>query len=229
MTDPTHIPLTPDETDALVQRAVRGGRRRLRTRRIASGVAAVAVVGALGVGAFSIATLPGRAPLPASPGPVSLSKAPEAPTPSPLPFDENTQRDLESLLATRLGVRLNPQAADDPRPDDRYVATGTLDDGSGVPVTVMLGPLPLDAGDARKIDAPSEDDTFWKLDLASSDVAMWARERADGATITLRVGLGNLSQDEAPEHAPPLSEAEAVDFLSSPDWDPLLDAVAASR
>lgn len=174
--------------------------------------------------------LPGRPPIPASPRPILISPAPEQPTPSPAPFDESIQRDLERLLAKHLEVKLDPQAAADPRPDDRYIATGTLDDGGvSVPVTLTLGPLPLDAGDARKIETPSEDDTFWKLDLASSDVAMWARERADGATITLRVGLGNLSQDEAPEHDPPLSEAEAVDLLSSSDWDPLLDAVATSR
>lgn len=62
MTDPDpRVPLTPEETSALVQRAVRGGERRLRTRRIASGFAAVAVVAALGVGALSVLTLPGRA------------------------------------------------------------------------------------------------------------------------------------------------------------------------
>lgn len=96
MTDPTHVPLTPEETSALVQRAVRGGERRLRTRRIASGFAAVAVVAALGVGALSVLTLPGRAPIPASP-PVSLSKAPETPT-APIPFDAGIQEGLETLL-----------------------------------------------------------------------------------------------------------------------------------
>ena len=125
MTDPTHVPLTPEETSALVQRAVRGGERRLRTRRIASGFAAVAVVAALGVGALSVLTLPGRAPIPASP-PVSLSKAPETPT-APIPFDAGIQEGLETLLLDLPGVKAGPEEIADERPGGSYVAGGYLD------------------------------------------------------------------------------------------------------
>ena len=180
MTDPTHVPLTPEETSALVQRAVRGGERRLRTRRIASSFAAVAVVAALGVGALSVLTLPGRAPIPASP-PVSLSKAPETPT-APIPFDAGIQEGLETLLLDLPGVKAGPEEIADERPGGSYVAGGYLD--ADTPVTVTLSPVPLRDGDAKQVTSPPllpEDSTFWELtDAASPDVQVWARERDSG-------------------------------------------------
>ena len=231
MTDPTHVPLTPEETSALVRRAIRGGERRLRTRRIASGFAAVAVVAALGVGALSVLTLPGRAPIPASP-PVSISRAPQTPT-TPIPFDASIQQDLETLLLDLLGVKADPKEAAATRSDGVYIAGGYLD--ANTPVTVTLSPVSLTDGDAKQVTSAhllAEDSTIWDLTSpASPEVQMWARERSDGATITLRVGLGYLTRNEpgtAP--TPPMPDRiDALKFLSSDGWGPLLDAVAAAR
>ena len=231
MTDPTHVPLTPEETSALVQRAVRGGERRLRTRRIASGFAAVAVVAALGVGALSVLTLPGRAPIPASP-PVSLSKAPETPT-APIPFDAGIQEGLETLLLDLLGVKADPKEAAATRSDGVYIAGGYLD--ADTPVTVTLSPVPLRDGDAKQVTSPPllpEDSTFWELtDAASPDVQVWARERSDGATVTVRVGLGYLPHDEpnTPSIPARIDGVDVLKFLSSDEWGPLLDAVSAAQ
>ncbi|HOA26210.1 MAG TPA: hypothetical protein PKY27_04725 [Arachnia sp.] len=231
MTDPTHVPLTPEETSALVQRAVRGGERRLRTRRIASGFAAVAVVAALGVGALSVLTLPGRAPIPASP-PVSLSKAPETPT-APIPFDAGIQEGLETLLLDLPGVKAGPEEIADERPGGSYVAGGYLD--ANTPVTVTLSPVPLRDGDAKQVTSPPllpEDSTFWELtDAASPDVQVWARERSDGATVTVRVGLGYLPHDEpnTPSIPARIDGVDVLKFLSSDEWGPLLDAVSAAQ
>ena len=231
MTDPTHVPLTPEETSALVQRAVRGGERRLRTRRIASGFAAVAVVAALGVGALSVLTLPGRAPIPASP-PVSLSKAPETPT-APIPFDAGIQEGLETLLLDLPGVKAGPEEAAATRSDGVYIAGGYLD--ADTPVTVTLSPVPLRDGDAKQVTSPPllpEDSTFWELtDAASPDVQVWARERSDGATVTVRVGLGYLPHDEpnTPSIPARIDGVDVLKFLSSDEWGPLLDAVSAAQ
>ena len=60
---------------------------------------------------------------------------------------------------------------------------------------------------------------------------MWARERSDGATVTVRVGLGYLPHDEpnTPSIPARIDGVDVLKFLSSDEWGPLLDAVSAAQ
>ncbi|MFT3887097.1 MAG: hypothetical protein QM713_02890 [Arachnia sp.] len=231
--DPTHVPLTPAETSALVQRAIHGGERRLRTRRIAAGTVSIAVVAALGISAYSFIGLPERPSVATSPSPPAISRLPTTPDPHPIAFDAEVQHAVESLLDTRLGAKVMASEPDPARSGDRYVADGVL--GADVPVQVVLGSSPDVEQDKEELHISSplaDDNTFWEVTLAAGPgVREWGRQRADGATITLRVGMGSLPGDEVPPDTTPpsLSEEQAVEFLSDAGWESLLDAVATAR
>ena len=78
LTDNTE--LTDAQTRDLVRRGVAKGRRMNATRRAVSGVAALAVVGALSVGAFNVvgALSPDNNVAPAAPAPMAPKEAPPA-------------------------------------------------------------------------------------------------------------------------------------------------------
>lgn len=82
MNHENRLELTEEETHDLVRRGIASGRRKLVTHRVVSGVAALGIVGALGVGVFTAVGGTGADDLPPA-GPSAPPTAPSDPTPAP--------------------------------------------------------------------------------------------------------------------------------------------------
>ncbi|MBK7821438.1 MAG: hypothetical protein IPJ61_10275 [Tessaracoccus sp.] len=118
--------LTDAQTQALVRRGIAKGRRMNTTRRAVSGVAALAVVGALSIGAFNVvnAVSPGNNIAPAAPpAPTAPQEAPPASEAPAGPIEQENLRKVEAEKVDPAQEDQNAKQGQDEQPPAPNMST----------------------------------------------------------------------------------------------------------
>ncbi|AQP46695.1 hypothetical protein BW730_03285 [Tessaracoccus aquimaris] len=236
-TDQHRRDLTDEETRAIVARGMSKGRRSLALRRGIGSLAAVAIVGGLGVGAVSVMNRPDAGLAPGD-GPTK-SPSPQAtkPLPTPLPTPESAPGAdgaevfsvAEQILPERLTLKVTSL-------DEIDAALFTAGDAEGFVNVVasvwdapMTDPCEAPACVATEVDGGVVYFFDGAYDGKRGITRMWTFDRAEGGSVYLSQDnvefTGEKSWRETRDSLP-LTDAEALAFVTDPAWQPLLDAVA---
>jgi nucleoid-associated protein YgaU len=242
--------LTDAQTRDLVRRGVAKGRRMNATRRAVSGVAALAVVGALSVGAFNVvgALSPDTNVAPAAPQAPSSppAESPGSPDPKDVTQRRPSTRGSEMLASSLLKPTLVDQLPEgstvkipkDPsKADHSAIAKVPTEDGY---VTVKVGLLDWrndqrlsDWGFAQPVDGH---ENVWFVPGAydgKQGEDSWYLQREDGAVAWFRVLTVKRVGDDGKKIAStsstsPFEVAEVAALLDTADWDLILDEAMPS-
>ena len=225
--------LSPEEASALVQRAITVGRRRVRRRQVASSVAAMAIVAGLGFGAVSVVNLGQRVTPPAASPPVTYHTSAPIPSQSTPPTPEPPRYQVDRLLKDEFVALVQQHFPDGLFPAetsyDDYVVDFTSGTGEATTdITVELANEPgRIIGDQDGLTSVSPGIWAGQIESPSGPTDLRVRQDQTGATLTItstrRPAQGNMppASGEAP-----LSDSRIYGIIASPDWDPVLAAIA---
>lgn len=241
MTHDTDI--SPELTAALVSRSIRQGRRSLAMRKAGSSIAALALVGALGVGTASLFQRPLDTVAPGTP-------ASQGPTEKPSPADTVAPSPVQSPLpAVRQGTdragfeatlhQLLPDAA--VLVSDWEFATYSAeldlptDDGSASAQILLTDTASIRLCDAAFAQPSVSASGVCYVDGTSDDKVgqhSWYYQRDDGAAISLHLSTVTRSGIDgktitATTTTLPFTQEEVAAFLTDEQWSPFLDEAAA--
>lgn len=232
--DTQRIDLTEAETRAIVDRGISQGRRSLAVRRGVTGVAALAVVAALGIGAVNLFA-PNGAPVAPGNGPTQAPSAPVKPVESIKPTEAPTPVKVSGDAVFAVAKTLLPsdltltEHADSKLDATRFLATDS--EGSVNAVVAVWGdvaPEPCEAPACVSTAVPGG--TVQSVDASllgkRGITRLWTFTRATGGSVYLSLDNVEFTGDKSwHETRPtlPLTDEEAIAFVSDSAWAPLLD------
>lgn len=240
--------LTQERVAHLVESSMRRGRRKLAFRRFGSGIAALAIVGSLGVGAASLfnrpmtSTAPG-APVPSATG-VATDQSPASTPPSEQPHDDDLPPDragtdqsgFEALLKDLLPTA-TVYVADPAVTGSAYEADLDLPTADGAVsgqlriTTTSLSPACSFPGTVVLHSDPTVCYADWEAADGKVGQHEWLLQRTDGVVLQLELSTVTRSGiDEkvitSTSDSLPMTPEEAATVLADPAWQPFLAEVA---
>lgn len=233
MNDSPETRLSPEETSALVQRAMTVGRRRVRRRQVASSVAAMAIVAGLGFGALSVVNLGQRVTPPAASPPVTYKASTPAPSQSAPPAPEPPRYQVDRLLKDEFVALVQQHFPDGLFSAETsyadYVVGFTIGTGEATTdITVELAYEPERIiGEQDGLTAVSPGIWAGQIGSPSGPTYLWVRQGKPGATLTITSTRRSAQGTMPPASGEtPLTDSRIYGIIASPEWEPLLAAIA---
>ena len=232
MNDSPETRLSPEETSALVQRAITVGRRRVRRRQAASSVAAMAIVAGLGFGAVSVVNLGQRVTPPAASPPVTYQASTPAPSQSTPATPEPPRYQVDRPIKDKFVALVRQHFPDGLFPAetsyDDYVVGFTI--GTGEATTDITVELAYEPGRiiGHRDGLTSVSPGIWagQTESPSGPTYLWVRQDKPGATLTITSTRRSAQGTMPPASGEtPLSDSRIYGIIASPDWDPVLTAI----
>ncbi|MDF1487995.1 hypothetical protein [Tessaracoccus caeni] len=221
--------LTDSQTREIVRRGITKGRRTNTVRRAASGLAALAIVGALGVSTFSLISLNRPDAPPVMP---AATQTPQVPAESPADEKQSTDAPCPAQELTAILEKLLPDATVSPADEGdttgcAATVTFSMADGKATGKVQVFAPgeavLPEERIGIEQEDGSEEASVGYAAGLGDKQGQHdWYLVRDDDAAITLHVDA--ISGDERPTEK---EVREVGTLLGAPELDSLLDEVAA--